>query len=175
MSTSVLHGQKEAWGRGMWKKAPYLWINFINQQYSPFCRKIKIQLNENPSPMQTRTHTQINRFCFKNSWFLIILHVAKFYQKFPPKCKLWVSKAQRFFFFFLLTDCSKFAQACINQIALFQFQNTKYSSFWGCTSPLKHSLCAKACNWRWRTQSIEKNVKDKSTPLHYFFFVFNYC
>ena len=44
-------------GRGMRKKAPFLWlISSTNTYISRFCRKIKIKLYENSSPIQTQTH-----------------------------------------------------------------------------------------------------------------------
>ena len=50
------------------------------------------------SDLSLQKSPQINRFCSKNDWFLMIL--AKFYQKFLPKCRIWVSQAQRTVFFY---------------------------------------------------------------------------
>ena len=72
---------------------------------------------------------KINKFCFENGWFLMIL--GKFYQKFLPKCKILVSQAQRIVFFPIA--CSKFAPRLkvFTKLHDFSCRNTKFSSLWG--------------------------------------------
>ena len=77
---------------------------------------------------------EINRFCSKNGWFLMIL--AKFYQKFLPKYKILVSQAQRtvFFFFFYPSPALNLHLKVFTKLHDFSCKNTKFSSFWGGTS-----------------------------------------
>ena len=106
---------------------------------------------------------QINKFCSRNGWFLRIL--AKFYQKFLLKCKIWVSQAQRIVLF-LLIACSKFPPKSIHQIARFQFQKDKFSSFWGALRHPLPAIWAQAPNLRiYVSPSWKKKVKDGSTLL----------
>ena len=115
---------------------------------------------------------QINRFCSKNGRFLMIL--AKFYQKFLQKCKIWISQAQRIF---LHIACSKFALKSIHQIARFQFQ--KYKIFqllrgahppsdtpWCATKSSPPILKMDLCPW---PISIWYQKKNPTSPPHFYF------
>ena len=77
--------------------------------------------------------------------------LAKFYEKFSPKYKILVRKAQRtvVFFFFLLIACSKFCLKVFTKLHDSSCKNTKFSTFWGGTPPSDTSLCMQAHNWHW--------------------------
>ena len=64
--------------------------------------------------------------------------LAKFYQKFLPKCKILVSQAKETVFFYP-SPALNLRIKTIHQIARFQLQigpYTKFSSFWCHTVPL---------------------------------------
>ena len=87
--------------------------------------------------------------------------LAKFYQKFLPKCQSLVSQAQRTVFF-LSTACSKFVPKRIHQIARFQLQ--KYNIFQHLTPP-----CVRKCaiGADAPPNHPPPHVEDGSTPLHH--------
>ena len=103
---------------------------------------------------------KINRFCSKNSWFLMIL--AKFYQKFLLKSKTLVSPRN---YFFYSSPALNLRLKVFTKLHDSSGKNTKFSSFWGGTSPSDISLCAQACNWRWRaTKSSPPMSKTDLCP-----------
>ena len=163
--------------RNVKKKAPYLWINLINQQYRPFCRKIKIQLHKNPFPMQTRTHTQINRFCFIKQLIFNYSTCNKILSKISSKMQTLGQSGPRILLFYSLTALNLRRHVLINlHYIVFQFQNTKYSSFWGCTCIPPQTLPVRASvQLALMTHPIHRKRKMSKTNLHPCINFFYYC
>ena len=112
--------------------------------------------------------------------------LAKFYQKFLPKCKILVSQAKRTVFCFVFVFCFVcfcFVLFCfvlcfcpssglnapksIHQIAQFQLQKIQnFLASEGGTTPLRHPpVCVSAQLALNATKSSPSHVDDGSTPL----------
>ena len=87
--------------------------------------------------------------------------LAKFYPKFLPKGKLWVSQVHRtgfFFFFFYTLRALNLHQKIFTKLHNSSFQNTTFSSFWGGTSPLRHPLWVQGA---FGTEILQKIITKK--------------
>ena len=90
--------------------------------------------------------------------------LAKFYQKFLPKCKILVSQAQRTVFFYPSPALNLHLKV-FTKLHDFSCKNTKFSSFWGGTSPLRYPPVRASAQLMLTCHKSSPHVKDGSTLL----------